>query len=175
MRLQPAIRDTEFRDLPTIHAMIERAYRGASARAGWTHEADLLAGPRTSLDELESFLTARNQRLLSAWHGNVPVGCVAVTDRGNGLSYLGQLCVEPNLQAGGLGSRLITSAERTAATVFKATRIEMTVIDSRSELIAYYVRRSYRVTGERRDFPVAVHPPLFMTVLEKPLEALAAA
>src|SRR5690606_14544676 len=27
-------------DLPTLHPVIERAYRGDSARAGWTHEAD---------------------------------------------------------------------------------------------------------------------------------------
>ena len=175
MRLQPSIRETGRGDLPTVHALIERAYRGPSARAGWTHEADLLEGPRTSLAELEAFLADQRQRLLSAWDDDTPIGCVAVTDRGDGLSYLRQLCVEPNLQTGGIGSRLIAAAERVAATEFKATRIEMTVIDSRSELIAYYVRRGYRVTGERRDFPIAIDPPMFMTVLEKPLDTLAAA
>ena len=31
-------------DLPRMHPVIERAYRGDSARQGWTHEADLLSG-----------------------------------------------------------------------------------------------------------------------------------
>ena len=30
-------------ELGALHALIERAYRGDSAKAGWTHEADLLA------------------------------------------------------------------------------------------------------------------------------------
>lgn len=76
------------------------------------------------------------------------------------------------MQAGGIGRRLIAAAERTAAAAFRATRIEMTVIDSRRELIAYYQRRGYAVTGERRDFPIPLDPPLYMSVLEKPLPAL---
>ena len=45
----------------------------------------------------------------------------------------------------------------------------MTVIENRAELIGYYARRGYARTGERRDFPIAVEPPLFMAVLAKPL------
>jgi hypothetical protein len=47
--------------------------------------------------------------------------------------------------------------------------MEMTVIDSRVELIAYYERRGYVRTPERRDFPIPVTPPLTMTVLVKSL------
>ena len=47
--------------------------------------------------------------------------------------------------------------------------MEMTVIDSRVELIAYYERRGYVRTPERRDFPIPVTPPLYMTVLVKDL------
>lgn len=173
MRSAVQIRGARPADLPMLHPMIERAYRGDTARAGWTHEADLLSAPRSSLDVLESILADPRQRLLSAWSGNRPVGCVAIADRGAGLVYLGQLCVEPMLQAAGIGRMLITSAERTAARAFGATRMEMTVIDRRVELIAYYLRRGYRETGEARPFPVAVDPPLTMTVLEKPLAPLA--
>ena len=48
----PTIRIAGAADLPAIHALIECAYRGDSARAGWTHESDLLSEDRTSLDEL---------------------------------------------------------------------------------------------------------------------------
>ncbi|MFD1787241.1 GNAT family N-acetyltransferase [Sphingomonas floccifaciens] len=174
MRDSLSIRGTTTRDLVSLHAVIERAYRGDTARLGWTHEADLLSGPRTTADVLDEIVADPRQRLLSAWIDARPVGCVAVADRGGGLAYLGQLCVEPTLQAGGLGRRLIAAAERTAVAAFHADRIEMTVIDSRTELIAYYLRRGYHVTGERRDFPIPLDPPLFMTVLEKPLTALVA-
>jgi GNAT superfamily N-acetyltransferase len=174
MRLKTIIRGTRAADLVAVHAVIERAYRGDTARTGWTHEADLLEGPRTSLVVLEAILTDPHQRLLSAWQGRTAIGCVAIADRGDGLAYLGQLCVEPAHQADGIGRRLIAAAERTAAVTFGANRIEMTVIECRGELIAYYGRRGYHVTGERRDFPIALDPPLFMTVLEKPLKVLAA-
>ncbi|UIJ43965.1 GNAT family N-acetyltransferase [Sphingomonas cannabina] len=157
-------------DLPGLHPVIERAYRGDSAREGWTHEADLLEDPRTSLDVLEGIIASPEQRLLVAERGDgTLLGCVSVTGLGGGLAYLGQLCVEPRLQAGGIGKLLLTAAEDCARSEFGADRIEMTVIDTRAELIAYYERRGYALTGERRDFPIPLDPPMFMVVLEKPL------
>ncbi|CUS45988.1 MAG: GNAT family N-acetyltransferase [Pseudomonadota bacterium] len=160
-----AVRD----DLPRLHAVIERAYRGDSARAGWTHEADLLDGTRTDIATLEASLANPAERLLVALNGDAPIGCVQVTDRGDGLAYLGLLCIEPTLQTAGLGKRLIDAAETLARGTFGTSAMEMTVIENRVELIAYYERRGYVRTGERRDFPVAVIPPFYMTVLVKPL------
>ncbi len=47
--------------------------------------------------------------------------------------------------------------------------MEMTVIDSRAALIAWYERRGYSRTGETRPFPVLRDPPVTFVVLEKPL------
>jgi hypothetical protein len=47
----------------------------------------------------------------------------------------------------------VAAAERTARDLFGATRMEMTVIVQRAELIAWYQRRGYRPTGETRPFP----------------------
>jgi ribosomal protein S18 acetylase RimI-like enzyme len=156
-------------DLPRLHPVIERAYRGDSARAGWTHEADLLDGTRTDIATLRAALAHPSERLLIALDGDAPIGCVEISDRGDGLAYLGLLCIEPTLQAAGLGKRLIDAAETLARDVFGAATMVMTVIENRAELIAYYERRGYHRTAERRDFPVAVEPPLYMTVLVKPL------
>ncbi len=164
-----AIRAAEFADLAMLHPVIERAYRGDAAHAGWTHEADLLDGQRTDLGSLRAILDTPGTQLLIAEAGAEIAGCVQVTDRGAGRCYLGLLCVDPRLQAAGLGRRLIGAAEDIARDRFGAAAMEMTVIEARTELVAYYERRGYRVTGERRDFPIAVTPPLFMTVLEKPL------
>jgi predicted N-acetyltransferase YhbS len=163
------IRPAQRGDPATLHPVIERAYRGETARAGWTHEADLIQGPRTNLNTLSAILESRAERLLVAEQDGAIVGCVQVSDRGSGLAYLGLLCIEPGLQAAGLGRQLIGGAEATARTAFGATRMEMTVIDVRHGLIAYYERRGYEQTGERRDFVLKMDPPLFMTVLAKSL------
>jgi ribosomal protein S18 acetylase RimI-like enzyme len=63
------------------------------------------------------------------------------------------LTVDATLQGGGLGRRLIDQAEAIARTRFAADRMEMTVIVQRTELIAWYERRGYALTGERRPFP----------------------
>lgn len=140
-------------DLPALHALVERAYRGDSAKAGWTHEADLLGGQRTDLAALTEMLADPDQHLLVALDADALTGCVAVTRKTDGRGYLGLLTVDPTLQAAGLGKQLIAAAED-AARAFGADAMEMTVIASRDELIAYYERRGYALTGERRPFPL---------------------
>lgn len=164
------IRPAAASDLLDLYAVIERAYRGDSARSGWTHESDLLGGQRTDLATLSSILQSPTDRLLVALSDeNAPVGCVQITDRGSGVSYLGLLCVDPLLQAAGYGRALIAAAEELAIDLFDAKTIEMTVIDKREELIAYYERRGYFLTPEKRPFPIALDPPLWMVVLAKAL------
>lgn len=140
-------------DLAPLHRLVERAYRGDSARQGWTHEADLLDGQRTDSTTLAAMLDDPGQRILVARDGAAIIGCVAVTDQGNGTCYLGLLAVDPVHQASGLGRKLIAAAEETALRDFGARRIEMTVIVQRPALIAWYERRGYRLTGEQRPFP----------------------
>ena len=147
------IRPVVAADLPALHALIERAYRGDSARAGWTHEADLLGGQRTDLAALGDMLADPDQQLLVALDGDGITGCVAVARKPDGRGYLGLLTVDPRLQAAGLGRRLIAAAED-CARGFGAAVIEMTVIAGRVELIAYYERRGYALNGERRPFPL---------------------
>ena len=140
-------------DLGSLHALIEGAYRGDTARRGWTHEADMVDGQRTTIDVLAAELADPAQRILVARDGAAIVGCVALTDQGNGTCYLGMLSVDPGRQATGLGGRLIDAAENAARAVFNARRIEMTVVAQRDTLIAWYERRGYRRTGEQRPFP----------------------
>jgi len=165
LTVRPAATD----DLLALQPLIQRAYRGDDARAGWTHEADLLDGERIGVAELEAMIADPAERLLVGFDGERMVGCVRVANSGGGLAYLGLLCVDPLLQAGGYGKQLIAAAEATARREFAADRIEMTVIDRRVELIAFYERRGYAHAGTR-DFPVVVDPPLHMVVLEKPLD-----
>jgi GNAT superfamily N-acetyltransferase len=148
MHLEPATRD----DLPALHALIESAYRGTSARLGWSHEADLLEGQRTDLTALQAMLDDPAQHLLVFRDNELIRACVALTEKGSALAYLGMLTVNPKQQATGLGRLILAAAEEHAAG-FGAMRVEMTVIAQREELIAWYERRGYACTGERRPFP----------------------
>lgn len=158
-------------DLAGLKRLIERAYRGETARRGWSHEADLVRGERIALGDLATLLSDPASRLIVATHQGDPIGCVHIrlADPSAGLGYLGLLCVDPDRQAAGLGSRLILRAEAEAHAFFGVRLIEMTVIDSRTALIAFYERRGYRPTGERRPFPVPLDPPIEMIVLAKSL------
>ena len=148
MHLQPACVD----DLPALHALVESAYRGESARRGWSHEADLLEGQRTDMAALAAMLDDPAQHLLVFRDNDRLRACVALADKGDSLAYLGMLTVDPQQQAAGLG-RLILAAAEDHAAAFGATRVEMTVIAQRAELVAWYQRRGYALTGEQRPFP----------------------
>ena len=157
-------------DVATLHPLIERAYRGDTAKTGWTHEADLLFDDRTSIEELAGLIVDPDRLILLAHRDDVLIGCVQVARAGEERAYLGMLTVEPTLQASGLGRRLLAAAETEAVARFAARRMEMTVIHRRAELIAWYERRGYAPTGETRPFPVdPPRPELDFVVLEKGL------
>lgn len=149
-----SIRVATAADIPALHALVEGAYRGDSARRGWTHEADLLGGQRTDAAALAAIIADPAQRILVDVDDGVIAGCVQIARGAGGGAYLGLLSVDPARQAGGRGSRLIAAAEAMAAADFAAHSIEMTVIRQRGELIAYYRRRGYTETGEERPFPL---------------------
>ena len=155
------IRSAKLTDIDALHHLVESAYRGASAKRGWTHEADLLGGQRTDTGKLAEIIADTNHLLLVALQGNgesddkgALIGCVDIMRVRTRVCYLGMLTVDPVLQAHGLGRQLIAAAENAATHHFGAHLMEMTVIKQRSELIAYYERRGYVQTGEMRPFPM---------------------
>jgi predicted N-acetyltransferase YhbS len=144
-------------DIPALHALIESAYRGDIAKRGWTHEADLLGGQRTDTEALAEIVADAKQTLLVAEAEGSLVGCVLVahkrTENGAPIGYLGMLTVRPDLQAAGLGRALIAAAE-SHARAGGAESMEMTVIKSRTELIDWYLRRGYALSGREEPFPL---------------------
>jgi ribosomal protein S18 acetylase RimI-like enzyme len=163
------VRPATIRDLPVLHALIESAYRGETAKTGWTHEADLLEGPRTDLATLSAAISDPDEVLLAFWDSVRVIGCVQITRRSPILGYLGLVTVDPLRQAGGLGKMILQAAEEEAQSRFSSQAIELSVVHKRTELIAYYERRGYQRTGEERPFPIAVDPPLKLVVLAKQL------
>lgn len=163
-------------DIAGIHALIESAYRGDTARRGWTHEADLLGGQRTDISALSAALSEPDKQTLVLEIDGAIVATVHVETKNGDTAYLGQLAVSPTQQAHGLGQLMIAAAEAFAVDRFGARIMEMTVITQRPELIAYYIRRGYAATGETRPFPlddprfgIPVTRDLSFTVLAKTL------
>lgn len=138
-------------DVPAIHALVESAYRGDSSRAGWSTEADLLGGQRTDAEDIRSCVErARSIILLYEQDGDL-IACAHVAVE-NGAGYFGMFSVRPTLQGGGIGKVVLAEAERIARE-WGMTEMRMTVIDVRDELIAFYERRGYHRTGEKKPFP----------------------
>jgi N-acetylglutamate synthase-like GNAT family acetyltransferase len=166
-------------DAPALVALVNSAYRGDSSRAGWTTEADLLGGQRTDEQALVEFIdrgdTVGDRAMLMYEHDNRPIACVQLEKRADS-AYLGMLTISPTLQTAGLGKRLLAAAEAHASRAWRSTRMTMTVIAQRPELIAWYERRGYVQTGETAAFPYGdrrfgdpKRADLWFIVLAKPL------
>lgn len=154
-------------DAPAVRALIESGYRGDSARKGWSNEADLLGGDRTTPEEVAAMIAAPEKRVLLAEEQGALVGTVTVTDLGNARAYMGLLCIDPERQAGGLGRAMVREVEQLAVQVFAARVMELIVVDVRTELVAWYERRGYGRTGVLRPFPLPMDVPYKMVELER--------
>lgn len=165
-------------DAERLNALVNSVYRGESSKVGWTTEADLLGGQRVDVDGIRELLRKPGNAILVAERSGEIVGCVHAERKSGDRCYLGMLSVQANLQSLGVGRGLIGELENFARNRWACTIIEMTVIGQRQELIDYYVRRGYRVTGERREFPMndprfglPKRNDLYFEVLAKDLKA----
>ena len=139
-------------DIAQIEKLVNSAYRGDSSRKGWTTEADLLDGIRTNKDVLSGMINRGDSIVLKCNNAkNQLVGCVYLQKKEEKL-YLGMLTVAPDIQAQGIGKKLLQASEEYAQTQ-QCTAITISVISLRQELIKWYERRGYKATGERKPFP----------------------
>lgn len=162
-------------DAPALEALIESAYRGDSSRAGWTTEADLLGGNRTSVAMLLETIADPAQTILVCEDVQGLLATVTV-ERRDGYGYVGAVSVRPTDQGSGTGRELLTRAERLIREEWGLERARMTVIAQRPELIDWYIRRGYRDTGETAPFPYGddrfgapKRDDLYFVILEKAL------
>lgn len=139
-------------DVEELEMLINSAYRGESSKKGWTTEADLLGGIRIDKEAITELISRNDSVILKFTESGKIIGCVNLVTNGNSI-YLGMLTVSPIEQGKGIGKELIISSERYARDA-GIKEIEMTVISKRTELIAYYERRGYKQTREKRPFPM---------------------
>lgn len=152
-------------DISALNTLINSAYRGEFSKKGWTTEAHLLEGGRTTEAELVEIMQDTTNTILKYSENNKIIGCVLLKANENEL-YLGMLTVSPDLQNSGVGKKLLHQAEVFAAEM-QLPKIKMTVISVREELIAWYKRNGYVDTGAREPFPVSA---VFSQIAKEPLE-----
>lgn len=156
-------------DLPALAILINAAYAGGDAAA-------YLDGDRTSPAALRSELAANPSAILYRYttsaitsdskgkdtkeeghlrREEVPAGCVWVEpDSGSGRAEtwsFSMLSVNPASQGSGIGKTILREAED-AVRAKGATRMRMTVVSRRHQLIAWYQRHGYNLTGEKEAY-----------------------
>ncbi|RDJ00096.1 GNAT family N-acetyltransferase [Dyella solisilvae] len=167
-------------DVPAIVALVESAYRGESGLRGWTTETHLLDGQRTDADNVAGLIGRDDSRVLLVEREGDLAACCHIERQGQS-GYFGMFAVRPELQMAGLGRGLLAEAERIARDEWQAEAMRMSVIEQRAELIAWYQRRGYRLTGETGEFPygqprfgIPRRDDLRFVWMSKPLQEVAA-
>ncbi len=160
--------------LQSINELVNSAYRGESSKEGWTTEADLLDGQRIDIQGLRELIEKTDSVILIAEDEDAEelLGCVHLSKEGDSC-YLGMLTVAPQLQGQGVGKMLLDEAEALAQ-FWDCSKIFMTVISIRQELIDWYKSKGFQLTGQKKPFPygdarfgIPKRPDLEFVVLEK--------
>ena len=139
-------------DVSDLNFLINSAYRGESSKKGWTTEANILEGIRTSEEELSEIIKEPNSSIFKYVENDIIIACVLLEVKKDKL-YLGMLTVSPEIQNGGIGKKILKFAEDYASNL-NLPKIVMTVISVREELIAWYKRHGYIDTGITEPFPM---------------------
>jgi len=164
----------EEKDVTSLVALMDSAYRGENSKLGWTSEADLFIGNRRTDEPTVTNLIKKNGAVFLKYLNEEGVleGCVFLHKKNNRL-YLGMFSVSPLAKGKGIGKKLLAAADDYAKEQ-NCSSIYMTVITVREKLIAWYERNGYQKTGKILPFPVDERygiptQPLEMLVLEKNL------
>lgn len=172
------LRQAEAEDIDALEQLLNRCYRQAE---GWTNEADLIGGIRTTKDELLALIADPKHYVFiypkttsgtrDGKETGELLGCIAVDikddadkneNAGKKKAYIGMFAVLPELQGRGVGHQILQAAETFAQRHLQSNketsdnnpaRLTMSILSHRPELLAYYQRRGYRLNGNSMPFP----------------------
>ena len=162
------LRQAKADDIGALEQLLNCCYRET---AGWTNEADLVGGIRITPEELASTIANPTHYLFvypktttgerDAEETGEILGCIAVdikTDADlNKKAYIGMFAVHPELQGQGVGNVILQAAETFADRHLQSqnqpSRLTMSILSHRPELLAYYQRRGYQLNGNKIPFP----------------------
>lgn len=135
--------------------LVNLTYRGTT---GWTTEATIIQGNRTNPQEIEAALSKSDAQFLIVQQHSQLIACIYIA-REHAHAFIGFFSVHPDWQKCGLGKYLLGYAETYAQNAMGIRKFIMFVISQRSELIAFYQRRGYRLTGQVKSYPLYLGVP----------------
>lgn len=158
-------------DIEPLTAIINKAYRPKPGQEGWTHESDWITEDRISVEQLSQEAQRAGQHIVVATLNNRLLGCV-MFGRHQHRVEIGLLTVDPEVQTQHLGQQLLAHAEALAGQLYQPDYFEMSVVNTRTELMAYYQRRGYQLTGNSKAYPIAQQVgtpkvPLHLLIMQK--------
>ena len=104
----------EIADASAIAQLINSAYRGETSRKGWTTEADILDGLRTTTSEVGKIIKRDNAFILIGVLNDEIVATICCEWQELAFKdtvHFGMIAVKPSLQNKGYGKTLIQAAE----------------------------------------------------------------
>lgn len=155
-------------DVSALERLLNLCYRSDQ---GWTNEADLVGGIRTTQAQLARVIADSKHYFFvypktesgsrEAKESGELLGCIAVEMsqyQSSNDAYIGMFAVHPELQGQGVGNVILEAAETFAERHLKSTKqpsyLTMSILNQRPELLAYYQRRGYQLNGNKMPFPV---------------------
>ena len=139
-------------DVPALVELINSSYRPTGGVAGWTHESDLIGGDRVNGEQLTGLLMNPGSTMLLGLSDREIVACVNVNEEA-GAVFIAMLTVRPNFQNTGFGKEMLQLAEEYADNQYEVSECNLFVIQARTELYEFYLRRGYLSAGITSDYP----------------------
>lgn len=179
-----SFRSATLDDIDDVVIFINQAYRGETSAKGWTTESTILAGQRLDntmakdiinkqdceilllsfhIDEVTSNVNENEKKfidhIISINHDNEKSFLVATVnpEKESDIMHLNMLAIHPDLQSYGIGKFMIDAVEKKTKEM-NLTKVVLTVISVRKELVAYYERRGYTMNGVKHRFPAYDDP-----------------
>jgi RimJ/RimL family protein N-acetyltransferase len=140
-------------DVAHLLKMINGSYRPENSHVSWSNESKYMSGDRINAPQLLETLQQPNSVVLVGINDNALVSCVLI-EQIEHAAKIGLLTVDIAKQQLGYGKATLHAAEKYAFKTFGSSEIKMHVLQIRSELIDFYMRRGYNRTGVVRDYPV---------------------
>lgn len=175
-------------DAPKLQRLLEAAFRAEDSRKDWTADMALNERFRMDLSEVMQMIAKFDSTILIATtttttdngdgdneDGDAFVACCGLQKRGPNLARFGPFAVDTQQQQRGIGRRVLAYAEDYCRRTLDVQRLEMNVLSTRPQLIAWYMRCGYRKTGAWEPFPydrfedLALPEDLRLVMFEKDL------
>lgn len=162
-------------DIPALNVLVHKCYRGPESFQGWTSEANMLDGNRTTPERLAREMSNPSIKFLKGLNEDGEMIACCLTQQQDDAVFTGMLCVQPHLQGSGLGKKMM-AAVGAWAKENNCSKIKIEVISARKELVQWYERQGFVRTGKATPFP----PPtiefgipkddFILMEMEKPLD-----